>query len=201
MPKPASALIPAFLILLAGPSRSDAPPAWNDPSRFAANLKYTGISYHPGGGENEEPYKRSLDSKDYWVWLIGIQTDADYIVNRFLMLRAGTSLYRDCADVWAGYYHLGFRANYDATPRLGLRIGIGPTYLWRQNWLGVVKGYTKDSFFGKATGGDFQGGFVWYGGDVEAEWRLDPRMSLIYSLIPGYPEVVQNSLGLRFHFE
>ncbi len=173
-----------------------------DPSRFAVGLKYTGLSYHPGGGENIEHYKRSLDDKDYWVVLIGAQTDADYMLNRFLYLRASGSLYKDCADVWAGFYHFGFRANMDFTPKFSARIGIGPTYLWRQNWLGKVKGYgnTKDSFFGPATHGDFQGAFILYGGDVEAEWKIKPQLSLVYSVIPGYPEVIQNSLGMRFSF-
>jgi hypothetical protein len=171
-----------------------------DPSHFAANLKYTGITYHPGGGENIEHYKRALDNEDYWVLLIGFQADADYLLRPFLYLRASTSLYRDCSDLWAGYYHLGFRANWDATEKLSLRIGIGPTYLWRQNWFGVVKGYTKDSFFGPATGGDFQGAFVWYGGDAEIVWKLNSKMAVLYSVIPGYPEVIQNSIGMRFSF-
>jgi hypothetical protein len=171
-----------------------------DPDRFGAGLKYTGLSYHPGGGENEEHYLRSLDSKDYWVVLVGLQGDVDYRVHRFLLLRASTSLYKDCADLWAGYYHFGFRANWDVTDRFAARVGIGPTYLWRQNWAGKVKGYTKDSFFGPATGGNFQGKFIWYGGDVEAEWKAWDRVSLAYSVIPGYPEVIQNSIGVRFTF-
>ena len=57
-------------------------------TRFAVNLKYTGLSYHPGGGENIEHYPRSLDSKDYWVVLVGAQSDVDYIANKFLYVRA-----------------------------------------------------------------------------------------------------------------
>lgn len=184
--------------------RAEGPgPGYLAPERFALGLNYTGISYHPGGGENEEPYKRSFDDRDYWVLLVGVQADADYKVNRFLYVRAATSLYKDCADLWAGFYHLGFRANWDFAgfaEKLSARIGIGPTYLWRQNWLGHVKGYTKDSFFGPATGGDYQGAFIWYGGDVDLEWRAWDRVSLVYSLIPGYPEVIQNSAGVRYNF-
>jgi hypothetical protein len=172
----------------------------NPPGQFAANLKYTGITYHPGGGENLDHYKRSLDSEDYWVLLVGAQADIDYLLSPFLYLRASTSLYRDCADVWAGYYHLGFRANWDATEKLSLRVGIGPTYLWRENWNGVVRGYTKDSFFGPATKGKYQGAFIWYGGDAEVEWKISPKVSALYSVIPGYPEVIQNSVGLRYSF-
>lgn len=168
--------------------------------KLALGFKYTGITYHPGGGENEEPYKRSLDDGDYWVLLLGFQADADYVVNRFLFIRTATSLYRDCADVWSGYFNLGFRVNWWVTSKLGLRIGVGPTLLWRENWNGVVKGYTKDSFYGAATDDTFQSKFIWHGGDVEVEWKAWEEISLIYGFIPGYPEVIQNSIGLRKSF-
>lgn len=171
-----------------------------DPGRFAGAVKYTGLTYHPDGGENAQPYKRSLDDEDFWVVMVGLQADADYILHRFLYLRAATSLYRDCADVWAGFYHFGFRANWDVTERFSLRIGVGPTYLWRENWLGKVPGYRRDSFFGPATEGTFQGKFIWHGGDAEAEWKAWNRVSLVYSVIPGYPEVIQSSAGLRMTF-
>ena len=192
-----AALLIVAVLATAKPSRAQA---MLDPSRFVLGLNYTGISYHPGGGENEEHYKRSLDDKDYWVFLIGLQANADYKLFPWMYLRAATSLYKDCADVYAGYYHLGFRANWDVTDRVSMRIGIGPTYLWRQNWLGKVKGYTKDSFFGPATAGDFQGKLIFYGGDAELEWKAWDRVSLVYAVIPGYPEVIQNSVGARLTF-
>jgi hypothetical protein len=190
----------AFALLLPLHAFAQSNLSWSDPSRFGAAVKYTGLSYHPGGGENEEHYLRSLDSRDFWVVLLGAQVDVDYALHKYLLVRASTSLYKDCADVWAGYYHLGFRAQVMPTDRLALRVGIGPTYLWRQNWFHRVKGYTKDSFFGPATEGAFQGKFIWYGGDVEAEWKAWDKLSLVYSVIPGYPEVIQNSLGLRLTF-
>ena len=172
---------------------------WNAPERFGVGLKYTGISYHPDGGEHEG-YPRKLDDAAFWVLLVGAQVDADWRPYRYLYLRGSTSLYRDCADVWAGYYHLGFRADYDIGERVGVRVGIGPTYLWRQNWLHRVDGYHKDSFFGDSTHGDFQTRFIWYGGDAEIEWKASDRISLVYSLIPGWPEVIQSSAGFRYTF-
>ncbi len=182
------------------PAAIAAQPGYLAPQRFVAGLNYTGLTYHPGGGENIEHYKRSLDDKDYWVVLVGLQADVDYKLHRFFYLRATTAFYKDCSDLWAGYYHLGFRANWDVTDRFSLRIGIGPTYLWRQNWFGRVKGYTKDSFFGAAKGGDYQGAFIWYGGDVDVEWKAWEHLSLVYSVIPGYPEVITSSAGLRWNF-
>jgi hypothetical protein len=180
------------------PARADN--GFLERDRFAIGVNYTGITYHPGGGENEEPYKRALDDGDYWVLLVGFQANADYKLHRFFYLRTATSFYKDCSDLWAGFYHFGFRANWDATERLSMRIGVGPTLLWRENWYGKVKGYTKDSFFGEATGGKYQSAFIWHGGDAEVEWKATERLSLVYALIPGYPEVMQNSVGARMNF-
>jgi hypothetical protein len=174
-------------------------PPTGAPSRFAANFLATGLSYHPGGGENEG-YPRQLDDKGLWVVILGGEVDADMYLHRYLILRAATSLYRDCADVWSGFYHLAPRLNLPIGSRFTFRIGIGPTLLWRENWLGVVPGYTKDSFYGKATQGEYQSKLIWYGGDLDFEWRLTPRLSLLYANIPGWPEVVTSNIGVRVTF-
>lgn len=195
------ALALAGLLLAAQSTQAGFDPAspLNDPSRFGLGLKYTGLTYHPDGGENEG-YPRKLDDAAFWVLLVGGAVEADWRAHKFLYLRASTTVYRDCSDVWAGYYHLGFRANYDIGERVGVRIGIGPTYLWRQNWFGRVEGYRRDSFFGEPTGGDYQSAFIWYGGDAEIEWKADDRFSFVYSVIPGWPEVIQSSVGMRYTF-
>jgi hypothetical protein len=196
---PALAVLFFFLVPAIRAAAFDPASPLLAPERFGVGLKYTGISFHPDGGENEG-YPRKLDDRAFWVLLIGAEADADWRPHRFLYLRASTSFYKDCADLWAGYYHLGFRANYDIGDRVGLRIGIGPTYLWRQNCFARVAGNRHDSFFGDATGGDFQGKFIWYGGDAEIEWKANDRFSFVYSVIPGWPEVIQSSAGMRMTF-
>lgn len=195
----AAALAVAAASLPAAPVPYDPAAPLNAPERFGLGLKYTGLSFHPDGGEHEG-YPRKLDDAAFWVLLIGAELDADWRPFRYLYLRGSASLYKDCADLWAGYYHLGFRANYDFGDRVGVRIGIGPTYLWRQNWLHRVAGYHHDSFFGDSTQGDFQGKFIAYGGDAEIEWKAWDHVSLAYSVIPGWPEVIQSSAGFRYTF-
>lgn len=190
----------SLLVPLSGAARAGEAVPWLAKERFAAAVKYTGLTYHPDGGENEEPYPRSLDSRDFWVLQVGAQADGDYLLHKYLYLRASASLYRDCADVWAGFFHFGFRANYDAPAGFSFRFGVGPTLIWRQNWLGVVKGYERDSFFGRAEAGTFQSAFIFHGGDVEVEYKAWERVSLVYSMIPGWPEVLHNSVGLRYAF-
>jgi hypothetical protein len=173
----------------------------DDPAfqRFAFGLNYYALTYHPNGGGAD--YPRELDSEAYWVLQIGGEAMADYYLNRWFLLRAAGSLYRDCADVWAGHAHLGFRLDWRIAPRFSARIGIGPTFLWRENWYGVVDRYRSDAFFGRPGKGDrFQNAWIWYGGNIEAEMRLGRGLGLVYSLVPGYPFVMTSSLGLRAGF-
>lgn len=168
-------------------------------NRYGLNLLFTGLTYHPDGGENED-YPRKLDEEAYFVVQLGGEVHADYNLKPWLAGRFATSLYRDCADVWAGFFHLGPRLVLDRGWPVVFRIGIGPTWLWRENWLGVVDGYTRDSFFGKATAGTFQHRVIWHGGNIDLEYRLGPRWSLLYSNVPGWPEVITSALGARYRF-
>ncbi len=165
-------------------------------NKYGAGLKFTGLTYHPDGGENEG-YPRQLDDGAYFVLQVGLEGSADYYIRSWLLIRTAHALYRDCADVWAGYHHLGVRLNLPVGESFAARVGIGPSVLWRQNWLGKVEGYRRDSFFGEAKGGSFQNAFIWHGGDIELEWKFNKDLGLVYSVIPGWPEVLQNSLGLR----
>ena len=103
--------------------------------------------------------------------------------------------------MWAGFGHFGFRFEWEPSPPVALRIGIGPSFLWRESWLGVVKRYHADGFFGRPAPGDrFQSAWILYGGNVEAEWKIRPGLGLLYSVVPGFPFVITSSLGLRKTF-
>jgi hypothetical protein len=63
--------------------------------------------------------------------------------------------------VWAGFGHFGFRFEWEPTPPVALRIGIGPSFLWRESWLGVVERYRADGFFGRPAPEDrFQSAWI-----------------------------------------
>ena len=167
---------------------------------WALNAKAFGLTFHPDGGENEG-YPRQLDDGAYWVLQVGAQVDVDRKILPWLSVRTTHALYRDCADVWAGFHNIGLRLDWAATDRLNLRVGAGPTFLWRQNWLGRVEGYRRDSFFGEAdSSSDFQDAFLWYGGDIEASYRVNERWGVVVSMIPGWPEVITTAIGVRREF-
>lgn len=167
--------------------------------RFALGANYYALTYHPGGGGAE--YPRQFDDKAYWVLQVGAEVYGDYYLAPWFLLRAAGSLYKDCADVWAGFGHFGFRFEWEPAPPVALRIGIGPSFLWRESWLGVVKRYRADGFFGRPDPDDrFQSAWIPYGGNVEAEWKIRPGLGLLYSVVPGFPFVITSSLGLRKTF-
>ncbi len=66
---------------------------------------------------------------------------------------------------------MGPRLNLPLGEKFVFRVGVGPL-IWRENWNGVVKGYTKDSFYGAATNNKYQTNFIWYGGNLDFEWKL-----------------------------
>lgn len=168
-------------------------------NKFALGANYYALTYHPGGGGTV--YPRQLDPEAYWVLQVGAEAYADRYVTRWFLLRGAASLYRDCADVWAGFAHFGFRFNWAPDPRYALRIGLGPSLLWRESWLGKVKRYRSDGFFGRPKPTDrFQTAWIGYGGNIEAEAKLGRGWGLVYSLVPGFPFVVTSSLGLRAGF-
>ena len=75
--------------------------------RFALGANYYALTFHPGGGGAE--YPRQFDDKAYWVLQVGAEVYGDYYLTPWFLLRAAGSLYKDCADVWAGFGHFGFR--------------------------------------------------------------------------------------------
>jgi len=168
--------------------------------RWAITVKYVGLTYHPFGVAPFE-FETSLDKGGFFSLLKGLEWELDYALNRKILLRVSTSIYKDCADLWAGYYHFGFRANFRASPNLIYRVGIGPTVIWRENWWEKVAQYGGNIFYGgeKVTG-KYETAFLWYGGNMELDWKTSEQFSLVYAMIPGFPSAVTNSVGVRRRF-
>jgi hypothetical protein len=192
-------LKPLLVLIALGSTLAAASGGWDYANRYALGADYYALTYHPGGGGAK--YPRELDDSAYWVVQVGAEGYADYFARPWLIIRAAGAAYKDCADVWAGFIHLGFRLNWAPVERAAFRIGIGPSFLWRESWLGVVERYRADAFFGRPKPTDkWQTAWIWYGGNLEAEYKFGRRLGLLYSLVPGYPLVITSSLGLRASF-
>jgi hypothetical protein len=172
---------------------------------FAVNAKYFGLTYHPGGGADggEVPYPRSIDDRGYWVLQVGAEVDFDYYINKFVQIRFANALFKDCIDVWSGHISLAPRVSYTTDFGLSARFGIGPTLIWRESWWksNEVEWYNGDGFYGKEETDDaIQTAFLWYGGNIEVDYQITEKWGIAYSLIPGYPQVFSNSIGVRRYF-
>ena len=173
----------------------------SDKLPLTSNFKYMGLTYHPGGGSNVEgkQYPRAWDKGGYFVQQVGIETDLDYKWKPWLHARATFALYKDCIDAWSGWIGLMPRLNHEFDFGLSVNFGIGPSIIWRESWWGTdYFDYNGDFFYGKEnTGEAIQWAFLWYGGNIELSWDFKNGHGIVYSLIPGYPQVFTSSIGWR----
>ena len=77
-------------------------------------------------------------------------------------------------------------------------MGIGPTLIWRENWWEKTSGYEGNAFYGKEPqDGAFETNLLWYGGYLEFEWVQTKNLRFVYSIVPGYPIIIVNNIGIR----
>ena len=195
-------LLSLIIISLSTPANSAKSEEFDS---WAVNLKYFGLTYHPGGGSSgSSAYPLQIDKEGYFVLQIGAETDLDYYLNEHFLIRTTAAAFKDCAMLWSGHFHLGFRGNYSMDNGLSFRFGVGPTLIWRENWYKeplVNDWYNGDGFYGREKHNrKFQTAFIWYGGNFEVDYKINQDMAFVYSLIPGYPQVFTSSFGLRTTF-
>ena len=148
------------------------------------NLKFYGYSSH--------------FEKD-WFFHPGLQVDRDFYLANWFVIRSAVSVYRDSGHLAAGFFHLGFRINARKFDNFYVRLGFGPSFIWRQNWWLHRDTYEGSSFYGETYHSDrLEKAFLWYGGDIEVEWRIKPNLSVVFAIVPGYPVIFANSIGFRF---
>ncbi len=148
------------------------------------NLKVYGYSHHL--------------QKD-WFFHPGVQVDRDSYVDNWLVYRSSIAMYRDSGDLVGGFFHMGFRVNIRKFKNLYIRLGVGPTFIWRQNWWIHRDSYDGNTFYGETYhDNQFESNFIWLGGDFEFEWQLESGKRFIFACVPGYPVIFANSIGFRF---
>ncbi len=166
-------------------------------SRWYLSIQYLGLTYHPGGGTTPEIYPLKLDKKAYLDIEVGIVAKIDYSLGKYAFLRIVSSLYKDCAFVTAGCIHMGPRFQY-SWKKSSVNLGIGPIFSFREDWHQFSE-YQDDDFYGDRVNGRWQ--YRYFPTAIELEFlhKINDRMELQYSLIPGAPLVITSLFGLRFH--
>ncbi|RZK64112.1 MAG: hypothetical protein EOO85_30220 [Pedobacter sp.] len=162
-------------------------------------LKFFGLSVHPKGEkENAFLMPRRFDRDGYFVLNIGgILSYEKFIIKDVLSVKAASALYSDCAAQLGGFEHIGIRAKIFKTERHSLYGGIGPTLVFRKNWL-QLNGYKNLNRFRGDVDDQWQHLFLWYGGEFEYKYRLNKNYDFALSFVPGYPDLMSISFGLHY---
>lgn len=168
----------------------------NKISHWYLSFQYLGITYHPDGGTTPEVYPLKFDKKAYLVLDVGVAANLDYNINKYLFLRYTTTLYKDCAYVMAGCFHLGPRLQY-GWKKNRIDMGIGPILSFREDWHQFEQ-YTTDDFYGDRVYGKWQYRFFPFAIELEYFRRINDKFDFQYSLIPGAPLVITSLFGVRF---
>jgi hypothetical protein len=156
-------------------------------AKMSSNYKLYGISSHIG--------------RDVFI-NFGAEYDHDIYLNDWLLLRGAIASYQDTAKLMAGFIHFGFRIEAKKFERLYIRFGVGPTFIWRQShWKYGAADYQGNEFYGSDfTEAEYETAFLWYAGDIEVEYRFSDNMGVIFSVIPGFPVVINTNAGIRITY-
>ncbi|RNI29306.1 hypothetical protein [Rufibacter latericius] len=163
------------------------------------NIKYFGLTLHPKGDDNAELMPLNPDGKGYLVVNIGASVGYEhFFVPGKFSVKAIQAFYADCAMRFAGFTHLGVRAVVFNIGRHSLNGGIGPTLVYRRNWAELDGYNVSTSFFGGEPDDKWQYKMIWYAGEFEYNYRLSDRVDFSTSFVPGYPDIMSLSFGVRY---
>ena len=142
-------------------------------------VKFFGLSIHPKGEkENAFLMPNKLDKDGYFVMnLGGVASYEHFIFKDIVSLKVAQAIYADCAARLGGFSHIGIRGTFLRKGKHTLSGGIGPTIVFRRNWLDLEGYDNQNRFIGdkKAT---WQYLFLWYGGEFEYKYALNEKLKL-----------------------
>ncbi len=160
-------------------------------------LRFVFATVHPAVEKNAFLMPNRLDKNAHFVLNWGfIGSYQKYIYKRRLSLKVAQGAYSDCARLFAGHTHLGFRFNFLNSRRHFLEFGFGPTLVYRKSWYRFA-GYEQETNLLKNTD-KWQWNFVWYGGELEYDYKITDHIDLNINCIPGYPKFFTFAVGARW---
>jgi hypothetical protein len=162
-------------------------------------IKFFGLSIHPfGEKENAHLMPNKLDPSGYFVMnLGGIISYEKFVVEDALSFKFALGLYADCAAQLGGFLHAGIRAKIFKIKKHSLYGGIGPTFIFRENWH-KLDGYVDRKRFIGNKNDAIQYLFLWYGGELEYRFNFKKNWDFSLTFVPGYPDLMSLSLGVNY---
>lgn len=165
-------------------------------------LQFFGLAIHPKGdplNAHLMPFK--LDKDAYFVVNFGVVASYDHFFYKdILSVKFGQTFFADCATKFAGVSHIGIRVRVLKIGRHLLQLGIGPTYMFRQNWY-ELDGYVQTHPINGEPEDKFQTRFIWYGGEIEYKYSINEKFDISAGFIPYYNIIMSTYLGINYKFQ
>ncbi|MFC2151246.1 hypothetical protein ACFLSE_01850 [Bacteroidota bacterium] len=164
--------------------------------------KFFGFSFHPEGDVNADNMPTKIDRNGVVVVNLGMYFGYEsFFYKDKLSVKTVTAFYSDCGGLFSGLVHVGFRGVILQTQRFSINGGIGPTFIYRRSWYSKFDDYINSGFYRGNETDFWQYKFLWYGGELEFNYKLNKSLDLSATFIPGYPKLLELSFGVRYRFQ
>ena len=154
--------------------------------------------------QNGEVYKRKLTSDGRVVITPGLEVYYERDVgSNFLRvdgLRFTLGGYFDSIDHKSGYVAILPRWEVPLGERSEINFGLGPALIFRETW-NTVPWYWDDGKYNESD--NFLPGYQYkfiLGGDLGLHYEMSPRLKGVWSIVPGIPYVITQSLGAQWSY-
>lgn len=164
--------------------------------------KFFGFSFHPDGDVNADNMPTKLDRNGFVVVNLGMSFGYEnFFYKDKLSMKVVTAFYSDCGGLFSGLAHIGFRGVILERKRFSINGGLGPTFIYRRSWYSKFDNYINSGFYNGNETDFWQYKFLWYGGELEFNYKLNNALDFSTTFIPGYPKLLELSFGIRYRFE
>ena len=194
-----SLLLFGFIIsptCLIGKDKSVKPPDSINNYQHAITAQWIGLVFHPEGGTYPHRYIRKLDPQAYFVIEHGLVLSYEHRLFDRGYLRGAIAYNLDCANVPAGFFHVGLHYQLISKKRHILTAGIGPTLVYREDWHQFPE-YVSDEFFKDQVHGKWQYRFVIFG-NIEYNYKITEKLALNVGLIPAGHLLLTFTFGIKY---
>ena len=164
--------------------------------------KFFGLSFHPDGDVNADNMPTRLDRHGVVVVNLGAYVGHEIFFHKDkLSVKFIVAMYSDCGGLFSGLFHVGFRGVILEKKNFSINGGIGPTFIYRRSWYSKFDDYINSGFYRGNETDFWQYKFLWYGGELEFNYKLNEVLDLSTTFIPGYPKLLGLSFGIRYRFK
>ena len=166
------------------------------------SFKFFGFSIHPEGDVNASNMPTKIDENGVVVLNIGAYLGYEnFFYKDKFSYKTITTFYMDCGGLFGGFFHLGFRGVILDRNKFSINGGLGPTLIFRRSWYSKFDDYVNSGFFDGTEDEYWQYKFLWYGGELEFNYKLSKSLDFSVTLVPGYPKLIDLSLGVRYRLK